>query len=135
MMVSGRGSPCLRGGAPAPEHGENDHNPEEFGPVGKGSGGQGSKVAEHPRVVRCRSCHSAVHLGEFRLKLSPDGSIAKGYENGMVIFERGVEVRDELSDSRFWSDEHLASVGADGEEKAPDGVAQQCNAAFEVHRR
>jgi len=100
--------------------------------VGKGMGGS----KDHSHIVRtalCRDCHRDVHLGVFTL--SVDGDIATGYENGMVVFERGTEVRDDQGDSRFWSDEKLAGEWGDGEEMAQFGFEQQCNAAFEFHRR
>ncbi len=121
-------SPCVKCGKPARPH--EHHHPA------KQMGGQGVKVEEHPTVPLCRTpCHHDVHMGDWQLKLSPDGSIAKGYENGMVIFERGLVVRDEQGNSLFWSDERLASEWADGEGKAQDGFEQQCNAAFEFYRR
>ena len=132
-MPSDLSAPCLRCGVPAPEHGEHHHNPSEFGPVGKGSGGQGAKVAEHPRVVLCRACHNSVHLGEWVLKL--DGDIAKGFEGDIQVFERGIEVRDDQSDCRFWSDEQLANYWRSGEDTALKGLAIQCSVAAEFYAR
>ena len=126
-------APCLRCGRPAPPHGEHHHNPDEHGPVGKGSGGQGRRVAEHPRVVLCRTCHADVHMGVWVLHRSED--LAWGVENGIEIFERGIVLNDHHHDSRFWSDERLSSEWAEGEGKAQDGFEQQCNAAFEFYRR
>ncbi|HXK33119.1 MAG TPA: hypothetical protein VNM91_03785, partial [Dehalococcoidia bacterium] len=68
--------PCIRCGRPAAEHGEH-HHPH------RGMGGQGPKVAEHPRVPLCRGCHRDLHDGRFRLELNgpiaqcvaPDGAV------------------------------------------------------------
>lgn len=127
-MVSDLNQPCVHCG----QHSELHHHREGPGPVGKGSGGLGPH--EHlPEIPLCRKAHNLVHANE--LQLSLDGDIATGRENGMVVFERGVEVRDEHDDSRFWSDERLASAWALGEGLAQDGFEYQCNAAFEFYRR
>ena len=98
-------------------------------------GGRGPKAPDdaHITIPLCRTDHQRVHANE--LQLSLDGDVATGRENGMVVFERGITVWDELMDSRFWSDTKLADEWADGEGKAQDGFEQQCNAAFEFHRR
>ena len=94
----------------------------------------GGTPHEHlPEIPLCRKAHNLVHANE--LQLSLDGDVATGTENGMVIFERGLHVIDSMTDPRFWSDEHLASEWADGEEQAQDGFEMQCNAAFEFYRR
>lgn len=118
---------CVHCGQNAERH----HHREGPGPVGKGMGGT---PHEHlPEIPLCRTAHNLVHANE--LQLSLDGDIATGTENGMVVFERGVTVRDDHDDSRFWSDERLASAWALGEGLAQDGFEYQCNAAFEFYRR
>jgi len=123
--------PCLRWGVPAPPHGE-PHHREGDGPVGLGSGG--AKDPTHiSRVVLCRACHNAVHLGEFTLTLF-DG-VATGFENGMVVFERGVEVRDEGDDPMFWSDEKLAATWVRLDGIAKTALELQATAAYQFYQR
>ena len=127
-MTSDLSSPCLRCGRPASvKYGGEHHHPHTR------MGGQGAKVAEHPRVVLCRSCHNAVHLGDWVLKL--DGDIATGTENGMVVFERGIEVRDEGDDPLFWSDGRLASTWARLDEIAKTALELQATAAHQFYQR
>ncbi len=127
-MTSDLSTPCVHCGNRSEPH----HHREGPGPVGKGSGGLGPH--EHlPEIPLCRKAHNAVHANE--LQLSLDGDVATGRENGMVVFERGITVWDELMDSRFWSDTKLSDEWAAGEGKAQEGFEQQCNAAFEFHRR
>lgn len=125
--------PCVRCGVPAPPHGEHHQNPSEHGPVGKGAGGQGAKVAEHPRVVLCRACHNAVHLGEFTLSI--DSGVATGSENGMVVFERGMVVRDEGDDPLFWSDTRLAAAWVRLDKIAKTALELQATAAHQFWLR
>lgn len=125
-MTSDLSAPCLRCGVPAPAHGEH-HHPH------KGMGGQGVKVEEHPRVVLCRACHNAVHLGEF--VLSVDGEIATGSENGMVVFQRGLTVQDEGDDPMFWSDGRLASAWVRLDEIAKTALELQATAAHQFYQR
>ena len=120
-------APCLRCGTPAPAHGEH-HHPH------KGMGGQGRKVAEHPRVVLCRGCHDDVHMGKFTLTMKTV-EIAIGSENGIEVFQRGGEVEEEAYDPRFWSDERLADRWRDGENSALTGLAIQAGVAHAFYQR
>lgn len=74
--------PCVRCGRPAAGHGEH-HEPR------KGMGGQGPKVAEHPRVPLCRGCHRELHDGRFRLRLEANLAVSLSPE-GDVLAVRAV---------------------------------------------
>ena len=118
---------CVHCGQNAERH----HHREGPGPVGKGMGGT---PHEHlPEIPLCRKAHNLVHANE--LQLSLDEGVAIGRENGMVVFERGIEVRDQFADSRFWSDEHLSYQWQNGENSALTGLAVQAKAAHEFYRR
>ena len=118
--------PCLRCDLPAAAHGEH-HEPT------KGMGGQGPKVAAHPRVPRFRGCHEAVHDARFVLEL--EGDIARTLEAGLVVSERATRVDDESLDPRYWSTEKLCGDWEYSEQNALDALFQQCRRAWVFYQR
>lgn len=119
-------APCRRCGRPSAPDGEH-HHPH------KGMGGQGPKVPEHPRVALCRSCHSAVHLGTFRLEVTDN--VVRTIEGGAVVSERALVDDDQSQDWRAWTDEALAQAWHAAEMNAIDCLAEQCRAAYCLYLR
>ena len=53
----------------------------------------------------------------------------------LVVFERGVEVRDEGDDPRFWSDERLAAAWVRLDGIAKTALELQATAAYQFYQR
>ena len=131
-MTSDISAPCLRCGRPSRP--QVHHHRTDEGPVGRGMGGVHGEGHDHiERADLCDDDHIALHDGDWVLKL--DGDIATGTENGMVIFERGMEVRDEGDDPLFWSDGRLAAAWVRLDEIAKTALELQATAAHEFYNR
>lgn len=93
--------------------------------MGKGMGGTHDHLE---RVPLCREHHEEVHLRRFTLMVV--GDFVSTWAGGHCQSERALTVNDGHADKRYWSDEYLALLWVQADERAVPLYAIQCEVAY-----